>query len=193
MSFSLIQTVAPIEEPVTVTEAKTYARVEGTGDATVDSAQDTLIGTLIASARSEAEAYTKRQFITATWRYSLDAFPAWEICVPRPRLITVSSIVYVATDGTATTMDAEDYSVDTDAEPGRITPTYNTSWPTTRDVRQAVKVTYTAGYGLAASVPEGAKLPIKWLVAWWLEHREAMDQIPQAFYRLLNQFHTGEA
>jgi len=184
-TFALKQTVAPAEEPVTTGEAKTFARIEF-------SEEDALIASLVAAARYHAEIYTRRQFVTATWRLSLDWFPD-EILLPRAPGVTVTSITYAGTtEGTWDTLAASQYVLDTDSEPARIWPTLSAVWPITLDVPQAVKIVYTAGYGAATAVPEGIKTAIKWLVGWWMENREAVNEIPAAFYLLLDPFQVGD-
>ena len=51
----------PGEEPVSVAEAKAFARIDG-GD------EDALVGALIAAARLHVEGDTGRALITQTWR-----------------------------------------------------------------------------------------------------------------------------
>src|SRR5262245_55104347 len=59
---------APVSEPLSLTEAKNYLRVE-------HSADDALIASLIAAARTQVEARTRRALITQTWRIVLDRWP----------------------------------------------------------------------------------------------------------------------
>jgi hypothetical protein len=66
MALRLI--TAPNAEPVTLQEAKDSLRVEGTDE-------DARITRHIINARRQAEAYTERQLVTATWELVLDAFP----------------------------------------------------------------------------------------------------------------------
>jgi hypothetical protein len=58
----------PATEPVSLADAYDYARVTTPDDA--------LMSSLITAAREYAETYTRRQFVTATWLYALDAFRA---------------------------------------------------------------------------------------------------------------------
>ena len=139
------------------------------------------VNSLIARATKHCENITKRQFISAVWTLSMDSFydsryvTCGRIYVPRPPLIAVSSIVYVASDGTSTTLDTSDYRVDAQSQPGRIEPVYGESWPVTRDVINAVTVTHTAGFGTAASsVPDDIKHAILLLVGHWYMNREAV-------------------
>lgn len=145
--YGLTQTGAPASEPVTQAEAKLWMRV-------TQADQDDVVDHLIAYAREAVEDGTDRQLITATWKMYLDAF-ADLIYVPKAPLASVTSIAYVDGDGdTQTLTEGTDFLVDTDHDPGRITPFPATVWPGTRVQTQAVTITFTAGFGsTAASVP----------------------------------------
>ncbi len=96
--------------------------------------------------------------------------------MPRPPLISVSSIKYLDLDGTETTVATSVYRVDADSEPGRITLDYNQTWPTDkRDVTNSVIIEHTAGYGASTSaVPEDIRHAILMLIGHWYENREAL-------------------
>lgn len=136
----------PTIEPVTVSDAKAFARID-------TSADDTLLATLIKAARKECESKTKRQLVTATLDLVLDEFPGDNdaIELPRPPLQSVTAITYVDTDGVTQTLDTAQYAVDTDSCPGRVSLAYNCSWPSTRDIRGAVRIRYVAGWPIVAS------------------------------------------
>lgn len=111
----------------------------------------------IQAARIEAETKTRGVLVTQTWDLHLDNFPGWEMHIPNPPLQSVSSITYVDTDGTTQTLAADQYLVDTKSQPGRITPAFGLTWPTTRAQTNAVTVRFVAGHGAAAAVPENIK------------------------------------
>lgn len=147
----------PTVEPVSLDEAKEHLRV-------LSDDTDAEIESMIVAARQMVESgeswSLERSLITTTWRVVLDRFPKC-IELPRPPLISVSSITYVDTNGTTQTLSPSLYQVDSHNEPGRIVPAYGQVWPVTRDQINAVTVTYTAGYGAtAASVPMGIKQAI---------------------------------
>jgi hypothetical protein len=148
----------PAAEPVTLAEAKEQTRVSG-------SDEDSHLNLCIAAAREYCETYQGRAYVTQTWKVMLDRFPnageEWRadkgfvtaehttdpgtILLPRAPLQYVTSIAYVDTNGTTQTLSASDYTVDTASEPGRITPAYNESYPSTREQANAVTVTFNAG------------------------------------------------
>lgn len=77
---------APTTEPITLTEAKLHLRES-------DTAQDTIIQSLISAARRHIEERCRRSLITQTWLRTLDQFPTatsgsalwapFEIGIPR--------------------------------------------------------------------------------------------------------------
>lgn len=165
MGLSLVTAAAV--EPVTLAEAKAHLRIEPTDD-------DTLITALIVAARDWCESYANRQYIEATWKYTLDeSFPD-VIELPRPPLLSVTNIKYYDDDGVLQTMSASIYQVSISGVCGFVKPAYDQSWPAVREQYDCIQVTYKAGYGsAAANVPETAKVAIKMLVAHLYNNREA--------------------
>jgi len=108
----------------------------------------------------------------------LDEFPpdarncTSTIDVPVPPLQSVSSITYLDNNGDSQTLAASKYDVDASSEPGRIAPAFGETWPDTRDVNNAVTVTFIAGYTTAALVPDTIKHAIKMITGHWYENRE---------------------
>ena len=144
--MTMTLTVAPVEEPVTLTELKDRLRIDTADD-------DAALAASIVAARERVEVFTRRVLVTATYELRLDAFPAWTLVVPRPPLQSVTKIEYIDTGGTLVTLAASGYTVDAKSAPGRIVPAYGTTWPATRDQVNAVIVTLKAGYGLREAVP----------------------------------------
>lgn len=139
----------PVTEPVTEDEAKLHLRVDATDE-------DTPIARMIVTARQEAENLTRRALITQTLELGLSHWPEC-IKLPRPPLVSVTSIKYVDTAGTLQTLDAADYLVDDYNEPARIIPAYGKVWPLIRHQPNAIVVRYVAGYGAASDVPAAIK------------------------------------
>lgn len=134
---------------------------------------DTLITSQIVAARRYVEQVTGRQLITATWRLTLESFPK-EIQLPYPPYSSTTSLVYIASDGTSTTLSTSAYEIDTDAEPIRVRPAWGYTWPGIRGVYGAVKYTYVAGYGAAgSSVPADIVAAVKAIAATLYEFRES--------------------
>ncbi len=173
--YGLRRTVAPTSEPVTTDEAKLHLRLSL--DATDE---DAVVDRCIAAARQWFEDRTGRALINQTWKYTIDNWYASEsvrrpgfIYLPRAPLSSVTSVYYTATDGSSTLWDSANYTVDTESEPGRLALAYSKSWPVTREVVNAISITYVAGYGAtAASVPDGVKAALLLTIADLFENRE---------------------
>lgn len=153
----------PSTEPVTLVEAKAQLRVDTSDD-------DDDIEAMISAARSAAEGYTRRALWQQTLKLTLDEFPA-VIRLPRPPVQSVSSIEYVDADGATQTLASSLYRLDSNSEPGRITPAWGETWPTTRHVTGAVTVTYVAGY-TASNLPPAIKRAILRIISDLYDQRE---------------------
>lgn len=162
---------APTSEPVSLADAKNHLRVDD--DVTED---DALIAGLVTAAREEFENQADRTLFTTTYRLVLDAWPSsYIITLPRPPLVSVTSIVYTDDEDNATTLSSSDYIVDVDAWPGRIVLRSSASWPSVT-LREAggIVITYVAGYASTSNVPQRHKQAILMLVGHWYENREAV-------------------
>lgn len=180
--MDLRQTVAPTVEPLSLAEAKAHLRIDFADE-------DDLIQDNIKSARELAEIATNRQFLDATWVLKMDSFPSagelsqWvdadgSIRLPRPPVLTASgvSITYVDSAGLTQTLATTVYGVDQATEPGRVYLLYNQTWPSTRGQKEAVTVTYHAGYGTTAtSVPRNVRQLTRLMLGDLYEHREATN------------------
>lgn len=162
--------VAPAEEPVTLTEAKVHLRVgEDVGE------EDALIAGHITAARVEAERILGRSLVSQSWEGKMDSFPDDDaLTLPMAPLRSVTSIKYVDTDGVEQTVSSADYTVDTSGVVGRVYLNYGKSWPGIRSEYNAVRVVFVAGYGDAGSVPEDVRSWILLRVADRYEHRESI-------------------
>lgn len=165
--MGLVLVTAPLTDPLTLDEVKLHLRVD-IGD------DDALIKDLIKVVRQAGEDLTRRAFVTQTWRWTLDGFPG-SFEVPMPPLVAVDSITYIDTDGASQTLATSEYDVDTDSDPGRITPAYGVLWPTTRDVVNAVTVQFQAGYGALTAVPPSLRHAMKLHIGHLYEHREILN------------------
>jgi uncharacterized phiE125 gp8 family phage protein len=167
MSLELI--TAPTVMPITVSEVKEHVRLDPGGDV-----EDGYIEALIEAVVDYAEVpLDEPQFITATWDWRLDRFPAWQLCVPRPPLQSVTSITYLDSNGDSQTLDSSLYVVDTKSKPGRITPAYGEVWPATYLQMDAVTIRIVCGYGAAAtSVPKRIRWALLLIAAHLFEERQ---------------------
>jgi uncharacterized phiE125 gp8 family phage protein len=165
---ALTEVTAPTAEPVTVAELRTHSRIDDITE------EGPLLVRLIKAARRWCEAFLSQSMVNTTFDLTLDCFPAWEIRLPRCPLQSVTSITYIDANGDSQTVSSSDYIVDTKTKPGRITPAFGDSWPSTQSRINAVTVRFVAGYGAAASaVPDEWKQAILLLAGHWYGNREA--------------------
>jgi uncharacterized phiE125 gp8 family phage protein len=92
------QQTAPAVNPVTLTEALAFLRVEAESPATANQA---LIENQIAAATAWAEGITRRAFIHQTWKLTLAAFPVGSgpIELPLGKAASIQRIEYITPDG----------------------------------------------------------------------------------------------
>lgn len=177
--MSLEITSGPAAEPVTLQEAKAFARI-------ADDDDDATITELIAAATEHVQQWTGRQFVQATFKLRLRDWPNGDgiIRLPRSPVDSVASVKYRDKDGdTITLVENTDFLLDVNAEPATIEPV--TKWPVAGDFPDAVQVVFTAGYDPedsspvtdhAENVPNRAKVAIKVLTAHWFDNREPISQ-----------------
>jgi uncharacterized phiE125 gp8 family phage protein len=168
----LTRTVAPAEALITLADARLQCRVDTWGSPPVNE-EDPLLLPYIQGATEELDGidgWLNRALVTQTWRLTLNCFPGRPIKLPLPPLQSVTSVVYDAPDGTATTLDAAEYRVITVTDPGMVEAV--TSWPSIKDQLGAVRITYVAGYGDAEDVPEIIRNYIRARVAQLYQFRE---------------------
>ena len=159
---------------------------------------DDYITDLITAARERVELDQERALITQTITLKMDRFPAGNFfTLPRPRLISVTSIKYNDTDGDEQTLSSANYVVDVYSEPGRVALENTESWPSTEGNINDVEVIYTAGWGAAATnVPLATKQAMLLLIGDTYRHREQqIDTLSMAenlAYKALIQKHKVE-
>lgn len=155
MALTLV--TKPQGEPISLAQAKHQVQQFANVD-------DSLLSEIvIPAARDRAEGATQRAFITQTWKLLLNGFPACGfIEVPKPPLISVSSVKYTNTSGTLTTLTVNtDYIVQAPAGPrcrrGRIALPFSAVWPVPLDQMGSVIIEFVCGYGAAVDVPPALK------------------------------------
>lgn len=184
--MGLQRTTGPAIEPLSTAQAKLHLRLDSD-----QTEEDGLVAAYVGACRAHLEDRTRRAWMTQTWTWTLDRFPCdardWQrgshvpwtftdrpLELPRPPLQSVTSLRYIDLGGTQQTLDPSAYTVDTTSEPGRIVPAYGTTWPSTRDVPNAVEVVFVAGYAEADQVPLPLLQALRLLVGQWFEEREAV-------------------
>ncbi len=184
--MSLTRSAAPAELPLTLDDMKLHLRLtDTTNDAEVMGYLRAVVNRL-----DGAEGMLNRALVTQTWVWKFDAFPGnWidgrrrgydhvrreAIRLSLPPVQSISSVQYIDTAGTLTTLTASKYKLlnaDTPSFSGLIEPAFGEVWPSTRHESEAVTVTFVCGYGLLEDVPEMTRHLIKLLVADAFRQRE---------------------
>lgn len=200
MSIKVI--TAATAEPLSVSEVKDYLRVDS-------SAEDALVGVLIAAARTMCEQYTRQILMTTTIEEYWDDFPASSASAPREAsgqwfteydilrlsrgpVQSVTSVKYYDGNGVEQTINSSSYSLDSVSEPARILPV--TAWEGIDPNRlNSVIVRYVVGYASAAAVPAPLKQAMLLMVGDMYEKRQdSVKQMPSASEYLMNPFRVFE-
>lgn len=155
----------PDVEPVDVFEdVKPYLKVESD-----DAAEDVILAALVTAAREACEDYTRTSFYTQSWDLVLDE-PGYCIDLPRPPLVSVTSINVTDDLGAETIVDPLSYRVDIISEPGRVFLKPGYSWPYYTD-RAGFRIRYIAGIDDTDLIPSALKQAILMLVNYLYQNR----------------------
>lgn len=154
----MIALITPSALAVSVDEAKEYGRIDG-------SDEDGVVESLVRVSQDLVEDYTGRAAGLATYQWSAEAWPSWqvdnyyrfpafvrpkrrEIVLGRSPLVSVESFKYINPEGQLVTIDPSSYSVDTFNLPGRVVLKVEFSLPdldTTSNRPDVVAIEFKAG------------------------------------------------
>lgn len=205
------ETSQPAAEPVTVAQAKQQLRID-------NSAEDASLQTYIVAARQMVEKMMQRSIYARNVRLTLDTFPVYDsdsscgagesaalawyfralaIRLPRPALISVTSIYYRSDDGNFVLLSPESYVTDATSEPARIMPAPGYTWPALNAyVPSQVEIDFVSGtYGdgvLIDTCPQTIKLAILLLVGHFYANREAAGEAMTAIPLGVDSLLAGE-
>jgi uncharacterized phiE125 gp8 family phage protein len=164
-------TVAPVNKPLTLLEVKTHLRID-----TSDASEDTYLNLLIDAVTEYAEKYTKRDFITRTYKTLRDCF--WDSLEIRRNPIQSVSIVKYLVDDVLTLVSTDVYFLIESNTFPHLSLKVNQVWPTNEDDReQAVEIIFVSGYGDdPTDIPEKLKLGMLNHIADMYENRGDCDE-----------------
>ncbi|ABD87372.1 head-tail connector protein [Rhodopseudomonas palustris] len=161
--MSAILLVGPASEPWTLAEVKSFLRVEHDAD-------DAVITALLAAARGQVEALTRRALLLQSWRLALDRWPADGRLVLRIaplRAVTAARVFDAA--GVAHPIDPSGFVVDAAAN---AIAAPRCSLPQPGRAHAGIELDLQLGFGAAAGdVPEQLRHAIRTLVAHWYDNR----------------------
>ncbi|MBK5910058.1 hypothetical protein CCR85_00935 [Rhodothalassium salexigens] len=172
MSASLKRIVAPAAPAVATQAVAAHLRLED-ADAIAE------LEPLITQATEALERHLRRALIEQRFRLRLGQWPLGAVRLPRPPLIAVDTVTVTDAHGTEQPVDPALYHVDTDAEPGLLTPVRATALPAPQGPAGAVTLTFTAGYGAGWNqVPDDLRGAIVMTVAHWYDRRDGDTALP---------------
>ncbi len=171
--YSLVET-APVEEPITLNEAKIQCEVESD-----EHYWDDYLTLLIVAARRCFEKWSGRWLVTRNVQFIFDNFPypTYEIYLPKGPIQSVTSLQYLDPNGTLTTFpQTTKWLADVNSYRPKVYLAWAQIWPMQRYIENAITITCVAGYGLHSTqlpqdVPAEYQIAIKLIVAHWFKHR----------------------
>jgi uncharacterized phiE125 gp8 family phage protein len=162
--MSLVRITEPAEVPLSLSEVKAIARLEG-----LDATDDPVIAGYIRAATDWVEQQLGRALITQVWTYTVNGFPCGyhpQLRIPLGPVQSIDEVVYVDADGLPQVLDPARYTLAFE----HIWPAYSTTWPGSRPQPDAVVVTFTVGFGPDwNSIPEPIRYGIATLVAGYYD------------------------
>lgn len=194
-------------------EVKAYLRIDAS-----DTNENTVLDMLITAARQHCEEFLRRSLLTQTRVQYFDRFPNTTSLDPVvggtpyakvygvvyldfPPLIDVTSVQYYDANATLQTLSSSLYNTRVGSggsrSKGYIELAAGSNWPTVADRKNAVTVTYRAGYGEAGEVPMAIKVGMLWLIGHMYENREAasekkIETLPMAVDRIWAPYRVEE-
>ena len=166
-------TTAPSIEPITNSDVKTYARIDG-------SSENTLINGFIQAVREATEKFLGRALINQTITVSMDSWPVSPIELPRPPLVSVTEVRTLGEDGSEAVYSSDNYFIRTNPEPGQLVIKFEKTEPINTDrYFGGYEVEYVAGYGSSVdNIPEAIRLGMTLWVADVYENRVPISEPP---------------
>lgn len=187
LNFTVV--TGPSREPLSIEDAKEHLRID-------QHDEDVWLLDAIKATRMRAEGMMGRALVTQTLEVALSGWPGGRVIeLPRPPLVSVTSVKYFDAADVEYTLAAGNYIVDTRTTPGRIVLKSTASWPGTalREVNGVI-IRYVAGYGEAAEdVPAEVRAAMKLWLGELYEVREnsaagGLVTVPAAAEKLLLKY-----
>ena len=173
-TYSLDRTVGPVNEPVSLAEARDQCEI----GATVTD-HDTKLSRYITASVEQVENDTEYVLITQTYTLSFDSFPSNGDPIPLPvrPIQSITSITYYDTSNTQQTLATTVYGLDKARR--QVYLKYDQEWPDITEQHNGNVITFIAGFGLTeANTPRLFKQAILLQVAKWWAHRGDESKMP---------------
>ncbi|MGF9562575.1 head-tail connector protein [Neorhizobium sp. JUb45] len=184
--MTYILTTPPTAEPITLADVKAHLRLD-------DGNEDTLISSLITTAREHLERETGLCLITQTWRLCLDLWPRDGILkIVRFPVQAIENVTVYDAAGAPVDVSLEDHLLDGQSRPVRL---WLRDPPAPGQVMNGIEITFVAGFGEGgADVPDGLKRAMLLHVAHMFAFRGvvALESqpagIPDGYERLIASY-----
>ncbi|QEL23038.1 hypothetical protein FQV39_11010 [Bosea sp. F3-2] len=189
MNMTPLALAPPTAEPVTLTEARQFLRLDLNDE-------DDLLATLITAARLMIEAAAGRCLIEQPWRIVLDRWPGnGEIRLPLSPIARIEAARVYDVLGAPQPVAAAALTLDRSADPPLVRVTGEL--PEIGRNHGAIEIDIVAGYGAtAAAVPAPLRQAVLILAARWFEERGDVASrdaraLPSAVAALVAPFRRG--
>lgn len=173
--MTLLRTVEPAIEPVTLVEVKTHLRL-------AHDCEDELLAGLVRAAREDVERATGIAMIEQSWRLVRDDWPRdGRVLLMRHPVREILSVTLFGSEGEASVLDPSDYMLDSISRPARL---HFDKPPQRLRAVNGIEIDFKAGFGEAGTdVPDLLRRAMLMLVAHWYEFRAAisLDKQPASY------------
>jgi uncharacterized phiE125 gp8 family phage protein len=198
--MATVQTSAPVVEPVSLLDVKAHLRID-----TAD--EDSLLQSLIMTARLHIEVALGLALITQTWSCYFDQWPSTQepraatlhrppsldaLIIPISPIKSIDAIRVYADDGTFIALPLTGFLMDVVSRRARVVRRFATALPAPGRKLNGIEVAVTAGFGAtSADIPAPIRQAHLLLVAHWYEHRDPAEigtpeaRVPAAVSSLL--------
>lgn len=160
-----------VNQPVSVADCKLDLKIES--DFTDD---DDLISAYIDAAGKLCSEITGKKLISESIQASFQCVDEnYNIRLPHTPVQAITEIQYYDGDNVSQTLDVTDFHLYNFENHSMLVPKADVSWPGYYSRRDAINVTYTAGYGdNSTDLPATIRKAIRLTVAHWYENRTAV-------------------
>lgn len=174
----------PTETPVSLSEAKAHLNVEFSQD-------DALITAMIEAATAHLDGpngILGRALVTQEWRQDFDEWPDDEddlMRLPLGPATEIESVKYFDASNVEQTLSSAKYALLSDHTGPYVSFAWDFNPPAIYWRDDAVRVTFTAGYGAASDVPGAIKAAILLIVGDLYKNRDSGEPKPNAAVDML--------
>lgn len=161
--MQLSRTVPAVVPQVLIDDARMHLRVS-------DDAEDVLIGGIVAAAVDLIGEKSGRRLALETWEMRIP-MPSGAVALPKSPVIAVTGIGYLDASETLQAANLADFDVFPDQDITTLAPKTGKSWPSAASRKDAIRITFTAGY---TDIPDALKAAIMLTVGHLFENREAV-------------------